>query len=268
MTEVITARLTLAVRLVDTTTGRDVSDASTSFFIDGKLVHPMRKGESTYVFVNMGRDDFLMRIVVNGYLEENINVQYETLDPRLPLLDVFLMPSEKNHIGGQVIQINGTLSRLEFIQAINLDKPIAAFQSITTKKEVTKMSLLPITSGGGVALDSMDYSIITKDQQRYEVFTVKEQDSGTTVLLRDKLRFDHELNDRIFRIIYGRAGPKGAFLLKVRDDAKVLNYLLYFKAGKFEYLRPIDFHLEQGEIDLKKGAIKITDQTREKEDAK
>ena len=265
MAIVITAHLTLAVRLVDTTTGRELTETDIRFYIGNDMVHPMRKGSGTYIFVNMSKEDFLMRICARGYDDIDVNVQHETLDPRLPILDVFLMPSEKNMVGGPILQINGTLSGLEYLEAIDLGHPIGVFQSAVTKKEVTKMTLLPTTQGGGVALDSISYAILSKDQSRYEVFTVKEQDSATSVILRAQMKTEHELNDRIFRIVYGRAGPKGAFVLKVRDESSVLNYLLHFKAGKFEYLRPIDFHLETGEIKLKEGATKIVAEKEEEE---
>ncbi len=257
MTTVITARLTLAVRLVDTTTGRELTETDIRFYIGTDMLHPMRKGSGTYVFVNMSKEDFLMRICARGFEDMDVNVQHESLDPRLPILDVFLMPSEKNMVGGPLLQINGTLSGLQYLEAIDLGHPIGVFQSAVTKKDVTKMTLLPATQGGGVALDSISYAILSKDRSRYEVFTVKEQDSPTSVILKAQMSIEHELNDRIFRIVYGRAGPKGAFVLKVRDDSSDLNYLLHFKAGKFEYLRPVDFHQETGEVKLKEGATKI-----------
>ena len=271
MATVITARLTLAVRLVDTTTGRELSENDVRFYIGKDLVHPMKKGSGTYVFVNMGREDFLMRICAYGFDDYELDVKYETLDPRLPMIDVFLMPSEKNRVGGTVLQINGTLQKLEYLEAIDLNHTIGAFQSVVTKKGVTKMTVLPMTTGGGVALDTIEYAILSKDQQRYEVFTVNEQDTSSSVILKSALKFEHELNDRIFRIVYGRAGPKGAFVLKVRDESSTLNYLLHFKAGDTEYLRPIDFHQETGEIKLRTGATKmivLKDEEEEKETEK
>lgn len=265
MTSVITAHLTLAVRLVDTTTGRELNQTDVSFYIDGELSNPMRKDSGIYVFVNTGKEDFLMQVSAYGYDDAFYDVKKETLDPRLPLLDVFLMPSEKNQSGGSVIKINGTLPGLDVIEAINLSRPIAAFQSVATKKNITKMSLLPMTAGGGVSLDSMDYAIISKNQVRYEVFGVKEQDTSTTVILKEQLKYEHELNDRIFRIIYGRAGPRGDFILKVRDDSSTLDYLLYFKVDGQEYIRPIDFHSEAGDIDPLKGATKIDALVRKEE---
>lgn len=221
------------------------------------LVHPMKKGSGTYVFVNMSKEDSLMRICAYGFDDYELDVKFDTLDPRLPMLDIFLMPSEKNHVGGEVLQINGTLSGLEYLEAIDINRPIAAFQSVATRKNVTKMNVLPMTQGGGVALDSISYAILSKDQQRYEVFRVKEQDAANSVIIGSPLTFEHELNDRIFRIVYGRAGPKGKFVLKVRDDSSTLNYLLHFKAGGVEYIKLVDFHQEAGEYKLKKGATKM-----------
>ena len=119
------------------------------------------------------------------------------------------------------------------------------------------MNLLPMTLAGGVALDPMAYAMLSNDRMRYEVFTVQEQDDATSVMLKTQLKFTHEFNEKIFRIIYGRAGPEGDFILKVRDDEDVLQYLLYFRAGGREFIRPIDFHLENGEIDLREGATEI-----------
>ncbi len=257
VTTVISAKLTLAVRLVDTTTGMELTETDIRFYFNGVHVYPMREGTGTYIFINMGKEDFLMRICAYGFDDAELDIRYDTLDHRLPLIDVFLMPSEKNIIGGSVIKINGNLPKLEFIEAINLSHPIAAFQSVTTRKDIPMMNLLPMTLAGGVALDPMAYAMLSNDRMRYEVFTVQEQDDATSVMLKTQLKFTHEFNEKIFRIIYGRAGPEGDFILKVRDDEDVLQYLLYFRAGGREFIRPIDFHLENGEIDLREGATEI-----------
>ena len=257
MTTVISAKLTLAVRLVDTTTGLELTESDISFYLNGGLVHPVRKGSGTYAFINMSKENFLIHICAYGFDDAELDIKCDALDPRLPLIDVFLMPSEKKQRGGSVIKITGNLPGLESIEAINMNRPIAAFQSVTTGRGITRMTLLPMTLAGGVALDSMAYAMLSKDRMRYEVFTVQEQDAATSVVLKSKLKVSHELNERIFRIIYGKAGPKGDFILKVRDEATVLDYLLHFKVDGREYVRPIDFHLETGKIDLTEGATEI-----------
>ena len=250
----ITATLSLAVRLIDTTTGKELSENNITFSRDGNILRPIKKGDGVYVFVNIGREDFLMQIKAYGYDDMDVKVTYEQLDPRLPMIDVFLMPSEKNRVGGSVLEIHGTLSNLEFIEAINLNRPLCLFHSMQVKRDGTRMNLLPLNAGGGVRLDSITYALISETKERYDCFRILDQDKPLSVVLESPAAGDHKLNDGIFRIIYGRAGPDGRFSLKVRDDGSSLPYLIHFKVGEDEYFRPLDFHAEAKEIDLLEGA--------------
>ena len=266
MTTVITAKLSLAVRLLDTTNGKEISEPTVRFAIDGKAAAPLKKGEGVYVFVNLGREDFLMNVSVRGYDDTDVNVICEKLDPKLPMMDIFLMPSEKNRQGGEVLEIYGTLSELEYIEAICTDRPIGLFHSAVSKKEEHRMNLLPLTAGGGVILDNIRYALMDEAGERYDYFTVKEQITSLAVLLTEPIPNEHKLNDKIFRIIYGRAGPDGSFILKFRDDASTLPHILHFKVGDKEYFRASDLHLEAGEIDLMEGAKEVETLTGKEEE--
>ncbi len=257
MTTVIRACLALAVRLIDTTTGRSLEERDVRLSRDGTLLTPMNKGSGIWVLTGEDRKDFVLHVYARGFDEEDVPISYETLNPKLPMLDVFLMPSEKNRTAGSVLQINGTLSKLTSIEAIAIERPLCGFHEVVERRGVISMSLLPKTAGSKVVLENMRYALASEDGTRYEVFEVKETQTPTQVVLRERLKDEHKTNDKVCRIIYGRAGPKGAFVLKVRDDASHLPYLLRFEAGKHEYFRPIDFRLESGEIDLLAGATKV-----------
>lgn len=265
MTVVITAKLSLAVRLVDTTTGRDLAENDVRFLKDGRFLHPIRKGNGLYVFVNTSREEFPMQINAYGYDPYDLEVDFDALDPRLPMIDIFLMPSEKNRLGGTVLKVYGTLSKLEYIEAVNLNSPIGLFQSAQEKKGTCTMNLLPVRAGGGCMLDAISYAVASETCERYDVFEVRQQNAPLSVILKEPLEKEHKLNDKIFRIVYGRAGPDGQFVLKVRDDSSSLPYLLHFKAGEDEYFRKIDFSEEKGEIDLLKDAVKQEPETGKEE---
>ena len=256
MTVVISAKLSLAVRLLDTTTGKELTETDVHFLKDGRYVNPIRKGNGVYVFVNISREEFPMQIDARGFEPCDIEVDFDRLDPRLPMADIFMIPSEKNRVGGSVLKICGTLSNLEYIEAVNLDRPIGLFHSAQSKKEVHSMNLLPVRAGGGCMLDTISYALLSETGERYDVFEVKKQEAPLRIILKGPLAQEHKLNDKIFRIIYGRAGPDGSFVLKVRDDSSSLPHLLHFKAGDEEYFRPVDFAQESGEIDLLKDAVK------------
>lgn len=266
MTTVISAKLSLVLRLLDTTTGREIAERNIQFFIDGEYVIPMVKEESLYVFVNLCKEDFLMQINVFGYDRLDMQVNTTVLDPMLPMMDVFLMPSEKNHTGGDVLEITGTLSGLEYIEAINLNRPICIFRSEEKKKDTTRLNLLPLVPGGGVRLDRLKYALLAEADGRYDCFTVKKQDSPTSVILEDSLQNEHRPNGKIYRIIYGRAGPGDRFTLKVRDGGVSLPHMIHFGLDGKEYFRKLDLHLEAGEVDLFEGMDEVEPIDRKEEE--
>ncbi|MDC7294002.1 hypothetical protein NXH67_10795 [Butyrivibrio sp. DSM 10294] len=257
MTTVIRATLSVVLHLVDTTTGRDVDDTNVRFTGGETTFKPMFKGDGNWVFIGLGKEDFLMHIKAEGYDETDVSINYGTLDPRLPVIDVFLMPSEKNRSGGSVLEIYGTLPKLEHIEAINLMRPICGFSAFTEKRGKYILSFLPRNAGGRINLECMKYALLSETKERYEVFEVLSTETQTSVAIRAPVDAGHKVNEMIYRIVYGRAGPMGEFSLKVRNDSDNLPYLIRFRAGDSEYFRPLDFHLERGETDLMKGAFKL-----------
>ena len=121
---VIKARLDLLVSLVDTTTGATVNERNVSFLRDGQPVRPEYRGNGTYVFINTGREDFLMQIKVYGYEEYRMKVVYEDLDSSTPAMDIFLMPSENMFSGEGLLSLSGNLPFLKKIEAVNLLRPV------------------------------------------------------------------------------------------------------------------------------------------------
>ena len=257
MSTVIKASLYVALRLIDTTTGKELDETNARFYKDDVVLRPMYKGGGTWIFVNLGKEDFLMRAKVNGYDETDIDIRYDTLDPRLPMVDVFLMPSEKNRSGGFVLEIYGTLPELKSIEAVYLKRPICGYSNVIEKRDKIIMNLIPRAAGGRINLESMRYALLNETKERYEVFEVLNNETQTSVTIKAPFLTEHKVNETVYRIIYGRAGPDGKFSLKVRDDSDSLPYLIHFFVGESEYFRPIDIRLENGEIELMNGAIKV-----------
>lgn len=267
MTTVIRACLSLAVRLIDTTTGKLIPEYGIRFYKDGNLMNAINKDQGTWIFLGEDREDFLMTIDADGFDKKDIPVRYETLNPRLPMFDIFLMPSEKNRKGGSVLEIHGTLSKLESIEAVPIDRPICLFQGISERRHIVTMELLPNTQGGGIEIEEMKYAILSDDGESYEVFEVTAKQTPKSVVLKERPTREYKTNDKILRIIYGKVTPEGEFLFKVRDDGAVLNHLIRIVADGKEYFRKIDFSQETGEVDLMNGAVEaIPEAGKENED--
>lgn len=253
----IHARLDLVVRLIDTTTGATVEEANTQFYRDGVQVRPSYRGDGTWVFVNTGREDFLMRVQVFGYDPAEKKVVYADPEERLPVCDMFLMPSENSRKGASVLSVSGSLPSLEALDAVNLSRTVCGLHEYTEKKGVASISLFPAYPGVPVELEDIYYGLLSADGKSYERFEVLKQEGPQSVVLRAPLTGEHAANQRICRMIFGHVDAKeGRFSLKVRDDGKDLVHLVRFVADGSTYFRKLDFHAETSVIDLMEGAEK------------
>ena len=233
------AKLDLLVRLVDTTSGADVKESNVLFLKDDKPIRPERRGMGTYVFINTGRENFLMRIRVSGYEEYKVFVDYSSLDQHLPICDVFLIPSENLPGGLSHATLKGNLPFLKSIEAINLQQPLCSFQAYDAKKNL--MTVYNAT-GGVVHLESGCYGMYDRETEKYERIEVTGTVTSQSVSLKDPVSEDSVQGSMIFRIVYGSVSEDGDYLLRVRDDGKKLLHLVRFASDEKEYIQIADMH--------------------------
>ena len=245
---VIKAKLDLLVRLVDTTTGATVDERNVLFMRDESQVRPEDRGSGTYVFINTGREDFLMRIKVSGYEEYVTRVRYEELDPNIPECIAFLIPSEKAKRGEGFFSLSGNLPFLEALEAVNLSR-IACTANEYNKKKL----LLNVFSSAGawVTLENRDYGLLQPDKKSYEKIEVLGNEGPQYIRLKSPLEKEFTSNLPIMRIIFGNVNENGDYLLRVRDDGGDQTYLIRFVVNGEVKFQVVDFY-EGGELSVEK----------------
>ena len=245
---VIKAKLDLLVRLVDTTTGATVDERNVLFMRDESQVRPDDRGNGTYVFINTGREDFLMRIKVSGYEEYVTRVRYEELDPNIPECIAFLIPSEKAKRGEGFFSLSGNLPFLEALEAVNLSR-IACTANEYNKKKL----LLNVFSSAGawVTLENRNYGLLQPDKQSYEKIEVLGNEGPQYIRLKSPLEKEFTSNLPIMRIIFGNVNENGDYLLRVRDDGGDQTYLIRFVVNGEVKFQVVDFY-EGGELSVEK----------------
>lgn len=237
------AKLDLLVRLTDTTTGAYVTEKNIVFKRDGIPVIPEPRDPGTYIFINTGREDFLMQIEVFGYEVYKTRVRYEELDVRLPECDVFLMPSESMSRGEQVLSFSGTLPFLKKIEAIRLDRPVCFVKEFDKK---TNALTVFANSGGRVSLYDKYYGLLSADKESYEKVEVESELTLQSVRLKEQLKEEQISNLPLMRVIFGSVSENGDYLLRVRDDGDNLKYIVRYEVGDEVRFQEIDFK-DQGD---------------------
>jgi hypothetical protein len=245
---VIRCRLDLLLTIEDATTGKSIMDRGIRFRIGDDFVNAHSRGEGNYIFLNIGRENRLMRIDVPGYEPQKLEVNYEMLDPVMPALDVFLIPSENTGAGEPVLSLKGKLSGLETVEAVHPGRGVSVIREYDPKKRI--MTLLQ----GGRRVGSLTnnrYGIYNAELKEFEKLDIAEVISEKKIRLKTTLEREYPANSPICRIICGQVDREdGSYILRVRDDGSDLKYLVRYTAGGKTGYRFIDFHdLSEAKLD-------------------
>ena len=208
------------------------------FFIEGKQCWPIPRGGGNFVFINTGRGDNTLTLKVYGYEDAVIDVQYEKLDKVVPLKQVFLIPSEKLAKGERLCSLTGTLQGLEEIEAVSLSQSNLCYSEFNEKKCLLKLFL----ARGRLSMENVHYGLISEDRGHYEHFEVAEEVPPNMVRLKEPLTETFTVNSPIARVVFGDVSPDGSYLLRVRDDAQMVRYLVRYRVNGEYRFQTVDFH--------------------------
>lgn len=231
-------RLDLVLQLVDTTTGNAVEDQDVRFFTDGKQCWPIPRGGGNFVFINTGRRDLTLTLKVFGYEDAVVDVRYEKLDEVVPLMQVFLIPSERLAKGESLCSLIGKLQGLEEIEAVSLKQFHFCLSEFDERKCLMKLFL----AKGRLSMENVHYGLIGNDRKHYEHFVVTEELPPNMVRLKEPLQETFSVNSPISRVVFGNVSQDGRYLLRVRDDAEMLNYLVRYQVNGETRFQTVDFH--------------------------
>ncbi len=234
--------LDLLISLKDSTTGLPVEEKNVRFIRDGKHIVGSARGAGDYVFLNEGRENSLMRIEVYGFEPKNLIVDYEKLDKVLPMIDVFLIPSENTSRGEAILTMKGKLSGLESVEAIHPGRAVTSVRELDVKKCIMTI----FSPNRRVNLTDSKYGLFYADSQTFQSIEIAEEMTDKRIRLRKNPEGEFIPNSPLCRILYGQVEEDGSYLFKVRDDGKNLRYLIkYVVDGQTRY-KTVDF----GEPDI------------------
>ena len=235
---VIHNKLDLVISLVDTTTGAPIEERNVKFQKDGKIIRPEVRGSGLYLLINTGRDDGLIRIDVAGYENWETHLTYGNLDENVPTCTAFLIPSENCSHGEKVLSFSGTIPSLESVEAVRFGaRPHFSFGSYSAKDRIIEL-FKPF--GSRLEFESLWYALV--DGESFEKIQVVKSLPPQRIKLAEPLKGEFTTSTPIQRIVFGSVDGKGNYLLRVRDDAENLKYLVRFVIKGEESFRVIDFH--------------------------
>lgn len=230
-------RLDLAIRLVNTVTGKVVEEYNTKFITGLTGVKAISKQGGMYLFLNVGREDFEMEVHVYGYEPQKVQIKFPGNQEQMPIREVYLLPLE-TPIKDDILTLRGNLSGIEEIEAVSLSDANCCIKEFDARKRI--MSVL---NQRNVRFHHTHYGLINREKTEYEHFELEKEISPQEIKCKQKLEKEFFINQPIARVIFGQIKEQKEYVLKVANEENAKYIVRYVVEGKIFY-QTVDFHEE------------------------
>lgn len=230
-------RLDLALRLVDSVTGKVIEERNTRFSTESPGKKAIPRGGGLYLFLNAGREDFDMEIHVYGYESQKVRITYPDQEEHLPIREVYLLPLD-NPVKENVLTLRGNLPGIEEIEAVSLTDTNCCIKEFDARKRI-----MTVLNQKNIRFHHIHYGLVNRERTAYEHFELEKEISLQSIKCKKKLERDFFINQPIVRVIFGQTTEQGDYVLKVRNE-EVAQYLVRFVVNGTEFYQKVDFRQE------------------------
>ena len=235
-TLVFTHRLDLALRLVDTTSGRNVSGRTAAAFINGEQVRFAEKSDHMLVFQNLPKRAFRLTVTSPAFETAEVEVDLDAFGKALPLLELHLIPSKGYPGGVEFLELEGILPGIGELSAVRLGDNACLIREFEPRKRMAT-----VFNPHHLALDRVRYAVVDPDKNLFEPFSVLRLVNDQTLKLDRILEMPFKNYFPITPQVFGVTRPDGSYCLRVRDDAEKAQWLVRWTVHGEPSFRVIDF---------------------------
>lgn len=230
-------KLDLALRLINTVTGRVVEEYNARFKTVLTGIRVIPKPGGMYLFLNVESNEFEIEIHVYGYEPQKVQIRLSEYQGIMPIHEVYLLPLD-TPIREEVLTLRGKLSGIEKIEAVSLSDSICCIKEFDARKRI--MSVL---NQRNVRFHHTHYGLINRERTEYEHFEVEKEISPYEIKCKQKLEKEFYINQPIVRIVFGQIINQDEYLLRVKNDEDA-NYLVRYVLEGKTYYQKVNFHEE------------------------
>lgn len=230
-------RLDLVLRLIDSTTGKEISERRTHLAMNpDKKIKPIVRGDGKYLFIGIGRTDFELEICVYGYELQKVKVEFESIDEKMPIKEVYLLPQATSVRGDNLLTLRGNLPGIKELEAVSLTNVVCSYKEYDKRNNILK-----VFNQHKEKMKDIHYGIVDTVSMEYEHFEVKDEITTQEIRLKKPLEKENTINQPISRVIFGQVNDDGNYILVV-NAGKLAIYLVRYVVDDTVHYKKIDFN--------------------------
>lgn len=232
-------RLDLVLRLIDTTSGRNVSSAGACVAVDGVPVPFGRKEGGMLIFQNLGKRHFHLRTAPLGWEPMETEVDLDALPKGLPLLELHLIPQRNQAGAAEFLCLEGRLPGIESLSAVRAGENACLIREFDARRRTMK-----IFNPHHLDLNRVHYGLTDPDRGVWEPFRVTGMPDEQTLKTDRVLEMAFKNYFPVSPAVQGRADASGEYCLRLRDDGAEARWIVRWSVGGEARFRTVDFRKE------------------------
>lgn len=231
-----THSLDLALRLVDTTSGRNISGLGMTVRLDGSPVAFHEKADNVLIFMGLKTRSFRLELSGRQYETVDLDVDLDRLDKMLPMLEIHLIPSD-NYLGtSKFFTLKGCLPGIEALSAVRAGENHCVIREFEPRKRMMKLF-----NPHHLGLERVFYALVDPDRNVFEPMRILRMVDDQTAKIDHLLEMPFRNYFPIVPQVLGLCRPDGSYCLRVRDDGDQARWIVRWKVNGTEMFRLLDF---------------------------
>lgn len=214
-------KLSLILRLVDTTTGKKVKERPVIFKVKDQILPFQQKEEGVYILLNHEEADLMLDISVPGYLPMQTTVCFAQLPTKLPEVEVPLIPETGRNRFIDYLTVEGKKPGITSVTAVSFRDPHGAVIGYQPRRQSLKLYYAK-------AFEEQSYAVLHEQAQEFEEFRVDKKLNDFEIRLISPLQKECEPKEKVGRIIRGKVDPDGHYLLRMVEEGSESDYLIRY----------------------------------------
>ena len=214
-------KLSLIVRLVDTTTGRKVRERPIIFKSKDQILPFQQKDEGIYILLNYKDAEMMLDISAPGYLPVQTRVCFAQLPAKLPEVEVPLIPENGRNRFTDYLTLEGKKPGITSVTAVSFRNPHGAVIGYQPRRQSLKLYYAK-------AFEEQSYAVIHEQTREFEEFRVDKKLNDLEIRLVSPLQKECEPKEKVGRIIRGKVDPDGHYLLRMVEEGSETDYLIRY----------------------------------------
>ena len=235
-TKLITHSLSLALRAVDTATGKNIPGRELTVRINGDMVPFMEKEDGVLIFQNLAPRVFHMEVSSGIYESLEREVDLDQLDPKQPLVELQLIPGKKFPGWAELQELEGTLEGIRELDAVSAENNSCFIQEFDQRKRLVKMF-----NPHHLALERIAYALVDPEEKIFEMFHIVKHIDDQTVKIDKLLEMAFRNSFPITPVVTGQCRPDGTYRLCTRREMGGARWLVRWAVEDQVFFRLVDF---------------------------